>query len=75
MAAPHVTGAIAVYLEAHPEATPAEVHEALIAVSTDGTVKSDLVLPDTPNRLLYSRELVDQQGQVVATDGRAEERA
>ena len=68
MAAPHVAGLIAVYLEAHPDATPAQVQDALTAASTDGVLQSDLMLPDTPNRLLYSMDFEDQQVPVKATD-------
>ena len=51
MASPHVAGAAAVYLEANPSATPAQVASALIAAATTGKVTS----PGTgsPNRLLY----------------------
>ncbi|EAU64167.1 Ig-like domain-containing protein [Stigmatella aurantiaca] len=38
MASPHVAGAAALYLEGHPQATPAEVNEELIARSTRGLV-------------------------------------
>nr|WP_326781906.1 S8 family serine peptidase [Streptomyces longwoodensis] len=50
MAAPHVTGAAALYLSANPTATPAQVQTALINNATSG------VLGDTqgsPNKLLY----------------------
>ncbi|MDC0712969.1 Ig-like domain-containing protein [Stigmatella sp. ncwal1] len=38
MASPHVAGAVALYLEGHPQATPAEVNEEIIARSTRGLV-------------------------------------
>ncbi len=52
MAAPHVAGAAALYLSAHPEATPAEVAEALTTNATKGKIGS----PGTgsPNALLYT---------------------
>lgn len=53
MAAPHVTGAVALYLEANPHATPAQVQQALISRATPGVVKGNLGW-GTPNRLLYS---------------------
>lgn len=38
MAAPHVTGAVAMYLERHPTATPAQVQAALISSATKDKV-------------------------------------
>lgn len=49
-AAPHVTGAAAMYLSDHQDATPAQVANALIRASTKATVTS---LSDSPDRLLY----------------------
>jgi subtilisin family serine protease len=51
MASPHVAGAAAVYLSAHPSATPAEVSSALIANATTNVLTS--VPNGTANRLLY----------------------
>ena len=55
MAAPHVAGAAALYLQTHPAATPAAVRAALV----DRATTSVVVAPGTgsPNRLLYSRGL------------------
>ncbi len=53
MAAPHVTGAAALYLAEHPAATPAEVTDALMEASTKGVVTD--ARSGTPNRLLYTR--------------------
>jgi aqualysin 1 len=52
MAAPHVAGAVAVYLQANPAALPAAVGAALTAGATEGKV----VAPGagSPNRLLYT---------------------
>jgi subtilisin family serine protease len=52
MATPHVTGAAALYLAAHPTAPAAEVHAAIVSNATTGVVSS----PGTgsPNRLLYT---------------------
>ncbi len=53
MAVPHVAGAAAIYLAQNPNATPAQVSQAIIGASTPGLLDSDGMLPDTPNRLLY----------------------
>eukprot|EP00803_Ostreobium_quekettii_P009833 evm.model.scf_1839.3 EVM.evm.TU.scf_1839.3 scf_1839:10638-19103(+) len=55
MAVPHVAGVAAVYLGEHPDASPAEVKDAIIAHTTREKIGSDLMKPNTPNRLLYSR--------------------
>ena len=52
MATPHVTGAAALLLAAHPDFTPAEVSDALIAAATPGVVTS--VGSGSPNRLLFT---------------------
>jgi subtilisin family serine protease len=52
MATPHVTGAAALVLAAHPTATPAQVRDALVAASTRDKIGS--VGAGSPNRLLYS---------------------
>ena len=63
MATPHVTGAAALYLSAHPSATPAQVSTAVLGATTrnkvTGTEKSCVLLvvcsPATPNNhLLYT---------------------
>jgi len=53
MAAPHVAGTAAQYLEAYPRASPAEVTSAILSASTKGRITNPS--SDTPNRLLYSR--------------------
>jgi subtilisin family serine protease len=52
MATPHVAGAVALYLQANPSATPAQVHTAILGATTPNKVTS----PGTgsPNRLLYT---------------------
>ncbi|GIF51471.1 subtilisin family serine protease [Asanoa ferruginea] len=52
MASPHTTGAAAVYLGLNPNATPAQVRDALVNNASTGKVTS----PGTgsPNRLLYT---------------------
>ncbi|PTL81261.1 Ig-like domain-containing protein [Vitiosangium sp. GDMCC 1.1324] len=52
MATPHVTGAVALYLEGHPTATPQEVAEEIVARSSPNLI-SDPGL-GSPNRLLHS---------------------
>ena len=53
MAAPHVTGAAALYLEGHPAATPAEVSTALVNGATPSVL--GLVPTGSPDELLYAR--------------------
>jgi hypothetical protein len=57
MAAPHVAGAAALYLERRPAATPSEVRSALIAGATPGALTSPG--PGSPNLLLFSPHLGD----------------
>ena len=52
MAAPHVTGAVARYLQGHPSATPAQVRTALVGDSTRSALHD---VQGSPNRLLYLR--------------------
>jgi subtilisin family serine protease len=51
MAAPHVAGAAALYLQRHPEALPAEVAEALLNAGTRGAVRDEG--EESPNLLLF----------------------
>jgi subtilisin family serine protease len=50
MAAPHVTGAVALYLQTHPTATPAQAMAFIINRGTTGVLT--LLGPGTPNLLL-----------------------
>lgn len=52
MAAPHVAGVVAQYLEAYPWATPADAHWAITAHATYGVVYDPG--PWSPNLLLYA---------------------
>jgi serine protease len=52
MASPHVAGAAALVLDAHPEYTPAQVRDALVAAATPGKVTSPG--SGSPNVLLYT---------------------
>jgi subtilisin family serine protease len=52
MATPHVTGAAALYLSAHPDATPADVAAGLTAAATPDKITN--ATAGTPNKLLYT---------------------
>ncbi len=52
MATPHVTGAAALYKEAYPNATPADVAGGLVAIATSGVITG--VPSGTVNKLLYT---------------------
>lgn len=52
MSTPHVAGAVALYLQSNPGATPAQVHSAIVSNATTGVVKSPG--SGSPNRLLYT---------------------
>jgi subtilisin family serine protease len=56
MAAPHVTGAAALYLSTAPNATPSQVAQKLIEYATPNLITS--VPTGTPNRLLYTGFMV-----------------
>ena len=56
-ATPHVAGAAAIYLAAHPTATPADVAEALLSQATEGALSN--IGDGSPNLLLYTSDLVD----------------
>jgi subtilisin family serine protease len=55
MSSPHVAGAVALYLQSHPAATPDEVAQAVLNSSTQGLLT--YLGPDSPNRLLYTGAL------------------
>jgi hypothetical protein len=52
MAAPHVAGVAALYLQVKPDATPAEVAQSILSRATPNRISG--VPPNTPNLLLYS---------------------
>jgi len=52
MAVPHVAGAAALYLAAHPAAPPAEVRGALARAASAGRLAAAPLLPGTPDLLL-----------------------
>jgi subtilisin family serine protease len=53
MAAPHVAGAVALYLEKHPTWSPRQVRTALVQDALTGQLLSRFNR-QTPNRLLYT---------------------
>ena len=55
MASPHVAGAAALILGAHPAWTPAQVRDSLVAAATKGVVRS--AGSGSPNALLYAGPL------------------
>jgi subtilisin family serine protease len=56
MATPHVTGAVALYLERHPTATPAAVQKAIVGAATNNKVTN--VSSAWPRRLLFALQPV-----------------
>ena len=52
MAAPHVTGVVALYLQNHRTASPATVRSALVGISTTGVISNPG--QESPNRLLFT---------------------
>ncbi len=52
MASPHVAGAVALYLQTNPSASPATVANALVSTATTGVLTG--IGTGSPNRLLYS---------------------
>lgn len=52
MASPHVAGVVALYLQSHRSASPAEVRSALVGNSTVGVISN--TGQESPNRLLFT---------------------
>ena len=52
MATPHVAGAAALYVASHPDATPAQVSDALTGSATPDKISN--ATAGTPNKLLYT---------------------
>jgi len=57
MSSPHVAGAVALYLESHPDALPNEASQAVLNAATPGILT--YLGPGSPNRLLYTAVLAD----------------
>ncbi len=64
MAAPHVAGPMARYLQEVPTATPAQVRAALVDATTDGALTG---VGAAPNRLLFADLSADPAPEPVAT--------
>lgn len=65
MAAPFVTGAVAIYLAANPTATPAQVASWVVGNATPGVIGS--LGTGSPNRLLDSRLVVPPPPTPITT--------
>lgn len=52
MAAPHVSGVVAQYLQSNPNATPAQIESMIITKATTGVITGNL--GGSPNRLLFT---------------------
>jgi len=63
MAAPHVAGAAALYLQRRPGATPAQVTAEILRGTTTGVLTN--VGQGSPNRLLFTRYLGDTTAPAV----------
>ena len=55
MAVPLVTGVAANYLSSHPGARPERVKEIILGSASEGLLESPHLLPESPNRILYSK--------------------
>jgi subtilisin family serine protease len=67
-AAPHVTGAVALYLQDHPTATPAEVKQTILSMASIGLISN--VGPASPNKLLNTVNSGDgyEQDDITLSD-------
>jgi subtilisin family serine protease/regulation of enolase protein 1 (concanavalin A-like superfamily) len=63
MAAPHVAGAVALYLQRVPTATPAQVRARLLDGATSGVLTG--LTSDSPNKLLYTPAMDDTVAPTV----------
>jgi subtilisin family serine protease len=74
MAAPHVTGTVALYMENHPAATPSEVTHQIKSTGTFGRVSN--IDAASPNLLVFTEPFaptaatVSVTGMVVDSNGR-----
>jgi subtilisin family serine protease len=73
MATPHVAGVAALYLAAHPTATPAQVQSALVKASTANVVTN--VSKSWPRRMLFSLQALKAPSATVSATGISSGRA
>lgn len=69
MASPHVAGVAALYLQANPSASPAQLFSAIIGDATTNVVTNEG--PNSPNRLLYvgnATTATDTPTPIIPTD-------
>lgn len=67
MASPHVAGAVALYLEDHPTASPAQVNSELLGDATSGQMPA--TTDGSPNLVLFTAPNGPTAGEVVVTGG------
>ncbi len=65
MATPHVTGVAALYLSSHPDATPAQVQDALVKASTSDAISN--VSTNWPHRLVFSLQALKAPSATVSS--------
>jgi serine protease len=72
MAAPHVAGAVAIYLSLYPTASPNQVESALVSKTVNGRLTQ--IGTGSPNKLLNTQFLENEGGEnpVVVPPGQAE---
>ncbi|MFL6110451.1 MAG: S8 family serine peptidase, partial [Catenulispora sp.] len=64
-AAPHVAGAVAMILSAHPDYSPAQVSAALLSAATSNKILDPGT--DSPNKLLYVEQAPQPASNLAAT--------
>ncbi|KDD73070.1 subtilase, partial [Helicosporidium sp. ATCC 50920] len=68
MAVPQVAGLVAQFMQYRPEASPEEIHAAVVEGATQGVLDESLFEKGTPNRLLHTRIFPDEE-EVQAAQG------
>jgi subtilisin family serine protease len=72
MATPHVSGAVALYLQRNPSASPQEVKDALFTYATLNVVRG--LNSSTPNRFLYLRFDLSKNSRDLSGSGDFDDR-